>query len=145
MAFFMPDSNCIIALVSQWHPKRSDVRDALESRLTGGDVLLVAGHSAIESYSVLTRLTPPYRMAPAVAFQLIRANVLDYASAVLPLTSEDYQRVLRDAPGKAISGGRIYDALIAACAVAGGVDEILTLNAKHFMGLDLGSVRVVTP
>jgi predicted nucleic acid-binding protein len=52
---------------------------------------------------------------------------------------------MRAAPEAGVAGGRTYDAVIAACAVAGRAETLLTFNAPHFASLPLGSVQVVVP
>ena len=55
-------------------------------------------------------------MAPADALALLDANFIR-ARRVLALDSKSYCALLRRAPGEEVSGGRTYDAVIAACAL----------------------------
>jgi predicted nucleic acid-binding protein len=43
-----------------------------------------------------------------------------------------------------VTGGRIYDALIAETARAAGADVLLTFNVRHFAGI-AGDMAVVEP
>jgi hypothetical protein len=47
------------------------------------------------------------------------------------LGGEDYLVSIREAAANRISGGAIYDALIARCAVRMGADQIFTWNTRH--------------
>jgi len=51
------------------------------------------------------------------------------------LTAEDYQIVITTMVNLNLSGGGIYDALIAQSAMKVEVDILLTLNPKDFMRL----------
>jgi hypothetical protein len=63
----------------------------------------------------------------------------------LALEADAYRALLRAAPEAGVAGGRTYDAVIAACAVAGSAETLLTFNATHFASLPLGSVEIVVP
>jgi predicted nucleic acid-binding protein len=93
----------------------------------------ISTHSLAESYSILTRISPPYRTSPATANQLLTENLARFAR--VSLTAEDYQTVIRKVVQLNISGGGIYDALIAQAALIANVDSLLTFNAKHFIRL----------
>lgn len=56
-----------------------------------------------------------------------------------------YLRLLQSAPDRNILGGRIYDALIVACAVEAGADVLLTFNERHFIDLAPPSLQIVVP
>ena len=142
---FLFDSSCIVPLVSNWHPEHRRTASAYNRRLDAGDVLLVAGHAAAESYAVLTRMPAPFRLPPSEALELLAANLFRQGSEVLALSGQEYRGVLQAEAKRLTLGGRIYDAVILACAKAGGADELLTLNLRHFEGLDGGNVRIVAP
>jgi predicted nucleic acid-binding protein len=64
---------------------------------------------------------------------------------VVALAAEDYSAILRGAPAAGTSGGRIYDAIIAACAHRGNVGTLLTFNDSHFRPLERPDMTVVVP
>jgi predicted nucleic acid-binding protein len=51
--------------------------------------------------------------------------------------------LLRRAGAERVSGGRTYDAIIAECALRATADTMLTINSRHFFGLETAGVRVV--
>jgi predicted nucleic acid-binding protein len=104
--------------------------------------MIVAAPALIEAYSVLTRLPAPHRLSPADASSLIELNFVRTVK-VVTLGPEDYASILRGAPAAGISGGRIYDAIIAACAHRGNAQELLTLNESHFRSLARPGLAVV--
>lgn len=91
---------------------------------------LIATHTLAEVYSVLTRLPVRPRIAPELAQKLITENLERFE--VIPLTTEDYQMVIAQMVNLNLTGGSIYDALIAQAAVKAKVNVLLTLNPNHF-------------
>ncbi|MGH7910102.1 MAG: type II toxin-antitoxin system VapC family toxin [Candidatus Dormibacteraceae bacterium] len=72
----------------------------------------LAGHAVFETYSVLTRLPPPQRVAPRDARRLIEQNFPDSCHLDLRRSME----LLTELAYAGIAGGAVYDALVAACA-----------------------------
>ena len=111
-AEFVLDTSAAVALLLE----DSSSHDAVQSFCTGA-TLGLSGHASAETYSVLTRLPPPNRLTPSAAARAIRAAFP--GSISLPehaaLTAVE---VLADAE---ISGGAVYDGLVALCARAAGV------------------------
>lgn len=66
--------------------------------------------------------------------------------ALVTLAESEYRRAIRDAAERGIGSGRIYDALLLACAGKVQAKTIFTWNLKHFRQLapDL-SARIRTP
>src|ERR1044071_4083326 len=108
----LADTSVPIALSGADHEYPSTVVDALDGQQLG-----LSGHAAFETFSVLTRLPPPARRAPALVARPVRENFpatrflsVDAASALLG----------RFADGE-IAGGSVYDALVGAAAVEHGM------------------------
>ena len=131
MAAFLPDTSCMVAAVCSWHEHHERAVLAIESRLNRRERMVVAAPALIEAYSVLTRLPAPYRISPDDALSLLEENFIR-AVKVVALPPEDYGAILRGAPLAGISGGRIYDAIVAACARRGNARTLLTFNDSHF-------------
>jgi predicted nucleic acid-binding protein len=106
-----PDTSILIAGFATWHEGHKSAVAVLSR-----GVQLIA-HVAVETYSVLTRLPPPHRVAPGVAHAYLTS-----------LTSEDYlildaraHRGLIDSLAEfGVSGGATYDALVGLTAKAAG-------------------------
>lgn len=77
----------------------------------------LAGHAAFETYSVLTRLAPPDRLTPAAAQRLIQVNFPQTRF----LSSEGSTALVAQLSAHGISGGAVYDALVAAAAAEHGL------------------------
>jgi predicted nucleic acid-binding protein len=106
--------------------------------------MVVAAPALIEAYSVLTRLPAPHRLSPADALRLMEANFMRRVK-VVALAPEDYKDILRGAPAAGISGGRIYDSIIAACGRRENARTLLTFNDSHFRSLVGPDLAVVVP
>ncbi len=144
MSSFLPDANCMVAAVSQWHVHHADAIAEIDRRLHDSETMMLAAHAVIEAYSVLTRMPRPYRASPREAHRLIASNFLRHAT-VLSLDSEAYMRLLDRWARHGIAGGRIYDAVIAACAQSAGVSVLLTFNERHFRQFASINMRIVVP
>ncbi len=71
----------------------------------------------VETYSVLTRLPPPHRVAP----QAVRAYLDSVSSAdYLTLDSRAYRELIDRLSRHGIAGGATYDALVGSAATAAG-------------------------
>jgi len=90
---------------------------------------------------VLTRLPPPHRLSPQIAFTLLENNFVKLAT-VIALTAKSYQTLLLRAP-KNVAGGRTYDAVIGRCAEQGKGSTVLTFNTGDFTALSQGFDVVV--
>ena len=106
------DTSVAVALVVADHEHHLRTTAALEGHRLG-----LSGHAAFETFSVLTRLPPPARRTPEAVRHLLAAD--------FPLT-----RFLSEAAAQAqlerlavlgLSGGSVYDALVAAAAEEHGL------------------------
>lgn len=121
----------MIAAVCGWHEHHALAAAAIERRLAKRFGLITPAHAMIEAYAVLTRLPAPHRLAASDAWTLINANFVQGGSiAAMPAARQ--AALLQKLAAAAISGGRTYDALIAATAADAGADELLTFNPRHF-------------
>lgn len=103
-----------------------------------------AAHCLAEVYSVLTGMRGKDRASPDEAL-LFLTDVRDRLT-IVTLDEEEYFQLLENASANGISGGTIYDAILARCALKAEVETIYTWNVKHFsrLGPDVVS-RVKTP
>lgn len=115
------DTSVALAAALPWHEAHVAAHAALPRTKTP----LIA-QVAVETYSVLTRLPPPQRVPAAVA-----RDYLNEAFTLPPLVlpADSYQRLLDRAAAQGITGGAVYDALIAATAQEAGA-TLLTLDRR---------------
>ncbi|MGI9120295.1 MAG: PIN domain-containing protein [Acidimicrobiales bacterium] len=116
------DTSVVVPAASPWHDDHAVARAACGE----ADVRLPA-HVAIETYAVLTRLPPPHRVSPTVARDWLTRRF--GGAPVLALATDRHLRLLDSAAKGGITGGAVYDALVAATSqVAGAV--LLTLDRR---------------
>jgi predicted nucleic acid-binding protein len=87
---FMPDTNCIVALLSPRHEHHDRAFQAIERRLDAGETMAVAAHTLVETYAVLTRLPAPHRLSMADCRALIEANLASDVVEIIALSTNDY-------------------------------------------------------
>ena len=105
------DTSVAVALLVQTHRDHAAV-----VRWCEGREVALCGHALAETYSVLTRLPGDLRLAPVDAARLIDARFV----APLVLGADTARRLPAVLSGLEISGGAVYDALVALAAVEGG-------------------------
>lgn len=114
------DTSVAVALLVEDHELRVAVLEAVGDRRIG-----LSGHARFETYSVLTRLPTPNRRSPDAVTRLIRDNF-----PVNWYLSPEATGALLDRLASAnISGGSVYDALVAAAALESGL-PLLTCDRR---------------
>lgn len=99
------DTSVVVAAFASWHEGHASAA-AVMSRAPR-----IPAHVLVETFSVLTRLPPPHR-APAELVQVFLADRFGDAPLVLP--SRGHRDLIEMASREGLTGGAIYDALIAA-------------------------------
>jgi len=115
-----PDSSAIVAAFAPWHPLHRTAR----RKLRGIDDLVA--HAELETYSVLTRLPAPFRVEGELAAYYLRRR---HPGARLVLPAAGRVRLVTRLAMGAVSGGMVYDALIAATAADHGL-TLLTCDRR---------------
>ena len=98
-------------------------------------------HSLAETYAAVTRLPGKLRMSPEQAL-LFLTDVRTRLTAIA-LDEQDYFLTVTAAAAANISGGTIYDSLIARCALKAYADVLYTWNISHFIRLGPDVARMV--
>jgi predicted nucleic acid-binding protein len=115
-----PDTSVLVAGFATWHEGHETAVRALSR-----GVRLIA-HTAVETYSVLTRLPPPHRVAPVA----VRAYLVDIASSdYLTLDGRSHRGLIDHLAEHGVTGGATYDALVGLTAKAAGA-TLLTRDAR---------------
>jgi len=140
---YLPDTSCIVALLCNWHEHHDATLREMNQRAKSDDRILLAAHSVVETYAVLTRLPFPYRLSEQDALRLLEENFSK--APVVALSSAQYWRVIKECKEKKISGGQAYDALIVASAKKGKAAVLLTWNRDHFIPFQDAELRIESP
>lgn len=139
------DTSTLVAALIKVHPAHAQALAHLQRVKAGIDTGLVAAHSLVELYAILTSFPIRPRISPETARRLIRHDVLDVLE-VIPLSDKDYVALIDQLSAQGIAGGATYDALILQAAAQANADQVVTLNEKDFRRLrpDLTD-RIVHP
>jgi predicted nucleic acid-binding protein len=139
------DTSTLVAALVDAHPEHERCRPWMEKVCAGNLELVVASHSLAELFAVLSTLPVRPRLTPALARRLVRENVERHAT-IVTLSAADYRAVLDDLAERGLSGGVVYDALIARAAVRAGADRLVTLNSRDLRrAWPEGHDRVIEP
>lgn len=114
------DTSVVVAAFASWHEQHDLATSALEA-----DTRLVA-HCALEAYSVLTRLPPPHRAPPHLVRDFLAAR---FQQPYMGFQASGYGALIPRLVGLGISGGAVYDALVAATAAAAG-EALVTCDRR---------------
>lgn len=115
-----PDTSVLVAGFATWHEAHQSAARALNR-----GVHLIA-HTAMETYSVLTRLPPPHRVAP----DAVQAYLADVTSAdYLTLDPRSHRDLISYLAAHNVTGGAAYDALVGSTAHAAGA-TLLTRDGR---------------
>ncbi len=115
------DSSVVIAACASWHEAHRKAQRALDD-----EAPRLVGHSALEAYSVLTRLPGGQRMPAALVVEFLRAA---FPGEPLVLTAAQLLDIVGELHERGISGGAVYDGLIALSARAHRA-ELLSLDQR---------------
>ena len=134
----------MIAAVCAWHEHHARAAEEIERRLSRGEEMIVAAPALVEAYAVLTRLPPPHRLSSVDALTLLEGNFMG-GPKIVALNGQAYRTLLRQASGDGITGGRTYDAVIAACAFRAKATALLTFNERHFRSFAERGLEIFVP
>jgi len=126
------DTSVLVAAVVGPHPMHSRALPWLQSARSGEFSFFVASHTLAELYAILTTLPVKPRISPSTAWRLVQENV-ETSAKIVSLSSSDYGYTVKRMADFGLSGGTIYDALIARAAQKSGIERLLTFNANDFI------------
>jgi predicted nucleic acid-binding protein len=130
------DTNVLIVAMMPHREHHEQAIRTFKSAKDGGEAA-ISTHTLAELYNVLSgRL----HVTPEQAFALIDRFTNDIE--IVPLDQKGYMDAMRRVSSLGISGGVIFDALLAQCAVNHQCDALYTFNIKHFsrLGSDIAAI-----
>ena len=125
------DTSVLIAGLVETHPMHKRAFPWLKRATANEFEMIVASHTIAELYAVLSTLPIKPRITPLIARKLITENI-EPNSKIISLSPGEYKAVIKQISELGLTGGVIYDALIAKVAQKSKVDRLLTLNIDHF-------------
>lgn len=90
-------------------------------------------HSLAEVYATLTGMPPKRRVAGDTA--LLFLSEIQERLTLIPLNEVEYLHMIEQAAQAHLTGGAIYDALLARCALKSKAETIYTWNERDFVRL----------
>ena len=87
-------------------------------------------HSLVEVYSALTRMPGKHRISGDQAMLFV-GNIRERLT-VVGLTPDEHFEMLQSNADLGVTGGAIYDALLASCALKSGAEKLYTWNLRHY-------------
>lgn len=101
-------------------------------------------HSLAEVFSTLTRMPGKHRISGEQAMLFI-GSIRERLSIIAP-DGDEYAAALEASAARGIVGGRIYDAMLAHCAIKAKAEAIYSWNGRHYgqCGLEV-TRRLRTP
>lgn len=126
------DTSVVVAAFASWHEQHDAAREALDSGLG------LVEHCALETYSVLTRLPAPHRAPAEVVREFIATRFPD---PWLRLTPFAYRKFISGLAKLNVTGGSVYDALVAATAAAHAV-PLITCDRRAAPTYERYGIRV---
>ena len=124
------DTSLLVPALLSWHPSHRDARRSLSG------IRAIPGHVLLETYSVLTRLPAPHRIAPSDAGDVLGALRVD----VLTLPPKAHRSLVARLATGGVRGGSVYDALVGATARHHDL-TLLTRDRRARPTYDLVGVR----
>ncbi|MGH9537250.1 MAG: PIN domain-containing protein [Terriglobales bacterium] len=141
MKFFFDTSVLVAAILRQHVHHRTSLAAYLktEKKIAG-----CAAHTLAEVYSALTRMPGAQRISGEQASFFI--DEFRRRLTIVTLDEADYASTIASAAAQGVTGGTIYDALLAKCALKANAAIIYTWDLGHFrlFGAEVSS-RVRTP
>lgn len=98
----------------------------------------------LETFSVLTRLAAPFRVAPHIARAAVEA-ALPEDTLFVAIVPEDCFAAMRVVESQSLAGGKVYDAAIVHCASRAGATVLLSFDAKDHLRIAPPHLEVVVP
>ena len=102
------DTSVVVAAFASWHEGHESALEVMAERPR------IPAQVLTESYSVLTRLPPPHRVAPQLVVEFLEDRLAELPLQVAP---ETLAALVISAPDLGITGGAIYDAIVAITAM----------------------------
>ena len=114
------DTSVLVAGFASWHEGHESASEILRKQPR------LPAHVAVEAYSVLTRLPPPHRVPANLVSVFISEQ---FKEPLLLMTDAALRRLLGALPEMGVTGGRVYDAVVAATALEAGA-ELMTRDQR---------------
>lgn len=139
------DTSVMIAALLPGHPSHVVAAKWLSRAKAGAFEFLFSAHSLAKLYAVLTRIPVSPPISPEAAGRLIQEDIVS-AAKILALSADEYVAMVDGLIDKSVTGGAVYDAVIAKVAEGAKADLLVTFNVGHFQRVwPEQAARIVSP
>ncbi len=136
------DTSVLVAAVLEEHEVHAPSFRAFSAATPSSS--FCAAHNLAEVYATLTRYPGKQRLSAEQA--LLSIDVIQQKLTIVALGTNEYILAIRKFAALGITGGTMYDGLIATCALKAKAEVIYTWNLGHFVLLgDEIAEKVRTP
>ena len=125
------DTSVLVAAIVEPHPMHKRALPWLKRGKAGEFDMFIASHTLAELYAVLTTLPLKPKISTGTAWRLVHENV-EVSAKIVFMSVSDYTSTIKLVADLGLTGGIIYDALIAKVAQKSGVERFLTFNVDDF-------------
>jgi len=122
------DTSVLVAAALEEHEHHE--RSFLAFSAASPSSAFCAAHNLLEVYATLTRYPGKQRLNPDQALLVLSA--IEHQLTTVALETREYFAAIRRFAAMGVTGGTIYDGLIAACALKAQADVVYTWNLAHF-------------
>ena len=129
-----PDSSTLIAAFANWHENHEEAKNAIRGAR-------VIGHTMFEFVSVLSRIPEPHRVDAKLLTDWLKQA---FVQPPLVLTAKQTQGAAETLVSSGVTGGAIYDGLIALTAKTHGA-ALLSLDQRASATYQRLEVEVIDP
>ncbi len=125
------DTSVLVAALVEPHPEHQPALAWLKKGKSRTAELVMSSHSIAELFAVLSTLPLSPKISPGLAWRLIHESIEPNVS-IVSLSASEYLATVKRMGDLGLSGGIVYDALIARAAQKSGVDRMVTFNISDF-------------
>jgi predicted nucleic acid-binding protein len=141
---YLLDASVVAPALAAIHPHHARALPWLARAARGEIEAAVTAHTLAESYSALTLMPVQPRIPPGHACRLLSDGTVHLR--IVELAEADYRQTIQRVADMGLTGGIVYDALIACVAARLNVDGLVTFNLSHFRRVwPEGHDRIISP
>ena len=143
---YLLDTGVLLRLVDQNDDQHELVRRAVRSLIASQEELLIASQNVAEFLNVATRpaANNGFAMAANQAIELFHREIESICSVMVEGEST-HGELLRLVERYNVVGKQVHDARLVAIMLTWQVENMLTLNDRHFRRYEPEGIKIVTP
>ena len=139
------DTSVVVPALLETHPSHTAASDWLRRAEIGEIDGIVSSHTLSEVYKVITGMNRRPRYTASQVMRIISDRVLPFFD-IVTLEADEHIAAMEQLVRLDITGGTIYDGLIAYAAFKANAEQIVTFNQSHFRRVSAGlPLRIVVP